>query len=491
MESGTKLGAESYLSGQRWALSITQRANSLKILTNKFNNPCGCSLKHSVDSFGDGHREVFRRAGSAVSATCSYRGHKGDTVWAGLEHSRVLRILHNPRYTGAFVYGRTHTRKTVHGDCVIERMPEEECECSSGTSTPAISPVTSMSGISGTSETTAKPMELTAQESTARRTCVVASVVALRVLRQTYDGPLSQSARRLSPDYVCQRQGIENVEPICQRIPGSNIDEAVGNILVEAVTPVTLEVALAVQQELQSRREETDRLRQQQVDRSRYEAELAGRRYLRVDPDNRLVADSLEADWNAKLKMLSEAQELCERQREQDRNVVNDQQQAAILSLASSFPQLLRNPATPDRERKRIVRLLLEDVTLIRGDAITLHLRFKGGAHRTLQLPLPLRAWSSGKPARSYRGDRSPARTPHLPGDRHQTQPVRHELREASRSRPDRSRNPSSIRAKVPLRPTARQRPPHAARDCPGSRSLNHPRQGLVASRTSERSSNS
>jgi len=88
----------------------------------------------------------------------------------------------------------------------------------------------------------------------------------------------------LSPDYVCQREGIEHAEPICQHIPGSNIDEAVGAILVEAVTPVTLEVALAVQQELQSRLEEADRLRQQQVERSRYEAELARRRYLRVDP---------------------------------------------------------------------------------------------------------------------------------------------------------------------------------------------------------------
>ena len=74
----------------------------------------------------------------------------------------------------------------------------------------------------------------------------------------------SRYSRRgqLSPDYVCQREGIEHAEPICQHIPGSNIDEAVGNLLVETVTPVTLEVALAVQQELQSRLEEADRLRQ-------------------------------------------------------------------------------------------------------------------------------------------------------------------------------------------------------------------------------------
>jgi hypothetical protein len=91
--------------------------------------------------------------------------------------------------------------------------------------------------------------------------------------------------------------------------------------------------------------------------------------------------------------MLAEAQELCDRQRDRDRKVVTDQQRAVIIALASSFPELWRDPATPDRERKRMVRLLLEDVTLIRGENITLHLRFKGGAQRTIQLPLPLRSW--------------------------------------------------------------------------------------------------
>jgi hypothetical protein len=148
-----------------------------------------------------------------------------------------------------------------------------------------------------------------------------------------------------------------------------------------------------VQQELQSRLDEADRLRQQQVERARYEAELARRRYVRVDPDNRLVADSLEADWNEKLRLLAEAQEVCERQRAQDRMLIGEQQRAAILSLAADFPAVWCDSSTPDRERKRIVRLLLEDVTLIREDRLTLHIRFKGGAHRTIHIPLPQRSW--------------------------------------------------------------------------------------------------
>ena len=97
---------------------------------------------------------------------------------------------------------------------------------------------------------------------------------------------------------------------------GSGHRQGRRRLLVETVTPLALEVALAVQQELQTRLEEVDRLRRKQVERARYEAELARRRYLHVDPDNRLVADSLEADWNEKLRALTEAQEQYEQQRQ-------------------------------------------------------------------------------------------------------------------------------------------------------------------------------
>ena len=103
---------------------------------------------------------------------------------------------------------------------------------------------------------------------------------------------------------------------ICQRIVGRVLDRAIGDLLVETVSPLALEVALAVQDELEARAQEVDRIRRQQVERARYEADLAQRRYLRVDPDNRLVADSLEAEWNHKLRALVAAQEDYERKRD-------------------------------------------------------------------------------------------------------------------------------------------------------------------------------
>jgi hypothetical protein len=101
------------------------------------------------------------------------------------------------------------------------------------------------------------------------------------------------------PAYLCQREGIEHAIPICQCIPGGAIDEAIGSLLLEAVTPLSLEVALNVQQELQSRAEEVDRLRKQQVQRARYEAEQAQLRYMRVDPNNRLVPKLLHLSLNS------------------------------------------------------------------------------------------------------------------------------------------------------------------------------------------------
>ena len=114
---------------------------------------------------------------------------------------------------------------------------------------------------------------------------------------------------QLMPQYVCQLRGIETAQAVCQFIPGAGIDQAVGRLLLETLTPVQIDVTLAVQHEVQSRLAEADALRWQQVERARYEADLAQRYFLRVDPDHRLVAATLEATYNDKLRALQEAQQ--------------------------------------------------------------------------------------------------------------------------------------------------------------------------------------
>jgi len=195
------------------------------------------------------------------------------------------------------------------------------------------------------------------------------------------------------PEYVCQREGIDTATAKCQSIPGVGIDRAIGELLVETVTPVTLEVAMTVQAELDRRIHETDTLRRQSVQRARQEADLARRRFMEVDPGNRLVVDVLEAEWNERLRRLQDEQEELERRRQQDHQQLSDKQREQIFALAGDFPRLWNDPKTPQRERKRMVRLLLEDVTLTKGQEIAVGVRFRGGATRSFTLPIPPTAW--------------------------------------------------------------------------------------------------
>jgi hypothetical protein len=197
-----------------------------------------------------------------------------------------------------------------------------------------------------------------------------------------------RNGRRV-PDYVCQREAIQQGRPVCQHIVGEHIDKALSEVLVQTMTQLALEIALTVQQELQTRLDDADRLRHKRVERARYEADLAQRRYMSVDPANRLVADTLEADWNQKLRALAEAQEECERQQRADRDAIGEQQREAVMALSRDFQRVWDNANTPDRERKRIVRLLLEDVTLVRREQISVHIRFRGGVTQSFTLPLP------------------------------------------------------------------------------------------------------
>jgi DNA invertase Pin-like site-specific DNA recombinase len=351
--------------------------------------------------------DAFQRSGSAMATVREFRNAgvqfprrihsgpaKGDVIWGKLEHSHVLRVLHNPRYAGAFVFGRSRTRKNIDGECRVEQLPREEWHTFLPESHPAyisweeyernLKRLRENAQAFGSDRRNSPPREGPAL----LQGLIVCGKCGRRMTLRYH---LRQAG--LCPEYVCQRKGIENAEPVCQRIPGAEIDRVVGDILLEMVNAVTLDVALTVQQELQARLDEADGLRKQQVDRARYEAELAQRRYMHVDPQNRLVADTLEADWNQKLHAWDEAQQEYEQRREQDRHVFNEQQRAAILALAQDFPRLWRDPYTEDRDRKRMIRLLVEDVTMVRGEQITVHLRFRGGTQRSVTLPNPLRSW--------------------------------------------------------------------------------------------------
>jgi DNA invertase Pin-like site-specific DNA recombinase len=319
---------------------------------------------------------------------------KGALVWGPLGYSRALQTLHNPRYTGAFVYGRFRQTKTAGGREGYRKLPPQEWH--------TVLPGSHAGYITWEQyQDNQRRLHAAGQAhgKDRRRSPAGEGPALLQGLvicgRCGRRMTVRYHTRRghLRPDYVCQREGIERGESFCQTIPGGGVDQEVRALLLQMMTPVALDVALAVQQELQGRLDEADRLRHQQVERARYEADLAQQRYLRVDPNNRLVANALEGDWNDKLRVLTEAQENYERQRQADRVLLDDEGKARVYALITDFPDLWCSPKTPDRERKRMVRLLIEDVTLLKGDGITMHVRFKGGMTRTVALPIPPCAW--------------------------------------------------------------------------------------------------
>ena len=102
----------------------------------------------------------------------------------------------------------------------------------------------------------------------------------------------------------------------CQSIAGPPVDEAIGALVAERMTPAAVELALEIRREIEARQQEADRLRCRAVERAQFEADLAQRRFMLVDPGNRLVADTLEAEWNDKLRVLAQAREERERCRQ-------------------------------------------------------------------------------------------------------------------------------------------------------------------------------
>jgi len=351
---------------------------------------------------------VFQRTGAAFATVKAFakddvkfpcRIHsgpdKGTLKWQRLTNGRAQVILKNPRYAGAYYYGRQRSRKNVDGSTTHFQVPRDEWLVLIKDVHPGYI----------TWEQYEENLRRLRQNAVAynvidRKTppregpCLLQGLAICgkcgqrMTIRYKY-----RHQNRLDPVYLCQRHRLERWESSCQYIPGSTIDEAISKLLLKSVTPLTLEVALQVQQELENRFNEADKLRKQQVERAEYEANLARRRFMKVDPDNRLVADTLEAEWNEKLRDLQNANDYYETHRHQESEKLKKAQQKEVLKLAKNFPRLWENPNTPAREKKRMIRFLIEDVTMTRGEEILLCIRFKGGATKQLSLPLPLKGW--------------------------------------------------------------------------------------------------
>jgi DNA invertase Pin-like site-specific DNA recombinase len=347
--------------------------------------------------------DTFRRTGSCLAVVKEFHAkdllfprrlrsgaHKGELVWAELLHCRARQIIHNPRYAGAFVFGRTKHRRLPSGKYSSRQVPSEEWILIRDVHPGYVNWDEYLSNLQRV-KGNALAWSTERHRGPAREgTALLQGLVICGACGERMSVRYHSHHNAEVPTYWCGRRPMHRGEiGLCQTIHGVALDAAIGDIIIEAMTPLSIEVALCVQQELANRQEEADRLRRQHVERAKYEAELAQRRFLKVDPDNRLVADALEADWNAKLRALAAAQETYEKAAAADVGAVNDAERAELMSLATDFPRLWRDPRTQMKEKKRMLRLLIEDVTLSKGNTLHADIRFAGGATRSLDLPLP------------------------------------------------------------------------------------------------------
>ncbi|MGA7928579.1 MAG: recombinase family protein [Candidatus Sulfotelmatobacter sp.] len=348
--------------------------------------------------------DTFERTGSATQTARYFReeglkfprrihsgAQKGELLWGPVDHSRILEILHNPRYAGAFVYGRTRTRRKLDGKSGPLKVPREQWLFLIRDVHPGY---ISWDQFEANQKRLAE--NIVAFSATRRLgppregAALLQGRVLCGICGERMGVQYSREQGEIRIRYVCQEGAIRRGSKVCQTVPGNIVDRAISDLLLELVQPLTLEVALAVEQEVQARCAETDALRRQRVERARYDTELARRRYMSVDPDNRLVAGSLEGEWNEKLRVHQAAQEEYERHTEQQRRLTEEQVRQKVLSLAADFPRIWNDPELEAREKKRMLRLLIEDVTLIKADKITANVRLRGGATRTLTIDRPL-----------------------------------------------------------------------------------------------------
>jgi len=316
--------------------------------------------------------------------------------WVQPTYHQVLGVVENPMYAGAYVYGRTHiehyvgengrTRKRVR------RLARADWEVVIEDHHPGfIDWSTFEANQARIAQNTWRTPDAAgaAREGQALLQGLVVCGRCGRKLKVHYDGHHGQ--RRHS--YHCPGAVVaEGRGGWCLRVGGGRIDEAVAGVLLAALTPAGVKAALIAAESLEADHDQALAQWRLQVERARYEAQRAERRYRQVEPEHRLVARGLERDWEQALQALAEAEtELARRELTRPRTLT-DTERAQLLSLGADLARVWSAPTTTDRDRKQLVRCLIEEVLVdvaAEERRATLTIRWRGGATSELAIELP------------------------------------------------------------------------------------------------------
>jgi hypothetical protein len=191
--------------------------------------------------------------------------------------------------------------------------------------------------------------------------------------------------------YLCNMRQIPYGAHACQRMPGAAVDAYVTGCVLAALAPAQLTLSLAVLDEMERQQAELSGQWQRRLEAAQYTASLAQRRYEQVDPQNRLVARTLEQAWEAALREVDRvANEIAALQRRQPQ-LLSAAQRQALAALGSDLERVWFAPTTSWAQRKDLLRLLIADVTLTRHETgITVKIRWLTNQIASGELPLPI-----------------------------------------------------------------------------------------------------
>ena len=323
----------------------------------------------------------------------------GQLRWGRLNPGRVLGLLRNPAYTGAYVFGRYRTCKrfspTGQMHHTVRPMPLADWQVNLPNQHP---------GYISWEEYLANQQRLAQNQTNG---CPGATGSAAREEPALLQGLLvcGQCGRRLSPRYIgehgslvwyaCNWRRRELAGKSCWSVRGDRLDEAIAQRILSALLPAQVALALAALTEVEQRDHALDHQWQLKIQRAEYEGQLAQRRFEEVDPANRLVAATLEQRWEHALRQLEALRQQYRQYQEKQTPPLSPEQQTQVRLLANDLPRLWQTATTTAKDRKRILRLLLKDITLEKRPAThqaILHLRWQGGATEDLVIDLPLKA---------------------------------------------------------------------------------------------------
>ena len=320
---------------------------------------------------------------------------KGKLIWGKLTMSRATTLLKNPSYAGAYVYGRYHYEKTLSPDGVLcvktRKLAQSDWQ---------IVIQEHHEGYITWNDYLENQKRLTQNQTNGVETLLPGPVregLALLhgLLLCAYCGHRVtvryQGHNGIRPYYQCRKQNVDLPSKYCLSMHCEPIDHDVSQRILSVIEPKQIQIAIAALEELENRQKGMSKQWQLKLQRAEYETDLAQRRYEEVDPSNRLVAATLEKRWNESLTSLDELKKQCDAQNNSNHLGELLSKKDELFKLTQDFPKLWNAKSTSAKDRKRIVRLLIKDITIKRSDDrknAILYIRWQGGAAEELIVAL-------------------------------------------------------------------------------------------------------